>query len=124
MPKIIFPFDKQARKCKHDSAEGCSVSGVLPQEMREVTSKHPHLLSYLHLIPLGEVGVPRYCETLSQNMSDLTQPNILYPVRGNIFIHILNDPHDVRNTYIPIEPILDQNIDSLMQEFEKKLLEI
>ncbi len=51
-------------------------------------------------------------------------PNLIYPVKGGIFTHILHDGNDGRDTYIPIEPIVGEDLDKLMIEIEKRLLDI
>jgi len=68
--------------------------------------------------------MPHYYTRLSRKMQGIAHPNIIYPVGGSTFAHIYPDFHGDRDTYISIEPILTQQLDSLMLEVEKRLLDL
>jgi hypothetical protein len=76
------------------------------------------------MIPIADYGMPKFYDKLDKTIGGTPNPNLIYPVKEGVFTHILYDHGDGRNTYIPIEPILMVNIDPLMLEVEKKLLEI
>ena len=125
MATVVLPFSKEY---KYD-ADGKDIfeTGLfdkLPQELQQVTRQHPHLLEYLHMLPL-EFGIPEYHSSLSRSLGDNKRPNYLYPTkREGIFIHILYNDEDVRNDYITIEPTLTTEIRDLMERLDEKLLEL
>ncbi|MGD9118422.1 MAG: type II/IV secretion system ATPase subunit [Dehalococcoidia bacterium] len=123
MPQIELPFTEESKADKHeDGFFQCSLFKMLPETAQEASRRCPYLLEYLHMVPVAEVGIPQYHTKLSRKMSDIINPNIIYPVADRIFTHIYPDTHDGRNTYISIEPVLTQNLDDLMIELEKRLL--
>jgi archaeal flagellar protein FlaI len=123
MPEILLPFklpDPKTRK-KSDS---CNILSLLSKPTQLLVGKNPHLLEYLEMIPLDDYGMPKFYEKLDREVGSTPNPNLIYPVKEGVFTHILYDHGDGRNSYIPIEPILISNIDPLMLEVEKKLLEM
>ncbi len=102
----------------------CDLYKMLPSPLKEVTEKIPHLLEYLHLVPISQVGIPRYCPELSGKMGDDKEPNFIYPVAGDVFVHILVDPKDNLNHYISVEPTLIMDLSSLMQEVETRCIQL
>ena len=54
----------------------------------------------------------------------MKNPNLIYPVNETTFVHILPDPDDVRNFYIPIEPSFLHSVNNLMPYIETKLIDI
>ena len=123
MPEILMPFkisDPKTRK-KSDS---CNILSLLSKPTQDLVAKNPHLLEYLEMIPIADYGMPKFYDKLDKTVGGTPNPNLIYPVKEGVFTHILYDHGDGRNTYIPIEPILMTNINPLMLEVEKKLLEI
>ncbi|MGD0355373.1 MAG: type II/IV secretion system ATPase subunit [Dehalococcoidia bacterium] len=123
MPEILLPFpvpDAATRK----KSDGCNILSLLSKQTQALVIKNPHLLEYLQMIPIDNYGLPKFYETLDRSVASNPNPNLIYPVKDNIFTHILYDHGDGRNTYISIEPILLDNIDKLMLEVEKRLLEM
>jgi flagellar protein FlaI len=126
MAKIILPFSTE-NKVDNQDVERLhgDLHQKLPPPLKEVVEKAPHLLEYLHLVPVSEVGIPEYYPELSRKLGEINDPNLIYPVGdGGTFIHILADHEDNRNSYIPVEPTLTMDIDSLVLELETKLLEL
>jgi archaeal flagellar protein FlaI len=123
MPEILLPFpvpDAATRK----KSDGCNILSLLSKQAQALVGKNPHLLEYLQMIPIDNYGLPKFYETLDRSLASNPNPNLIYQVKDGIFTHILYDHGDGRNTYIPIEPILLDNIDKLMLEVEKRLLEM
>jgi len=123
MAQIVLPFESNNSRCK-DSASSCSLVRSLPQEVQEVGKKQPFLLEYLHLVPIAEIGIPKYYAALDRSLSNVTNPNLIYPTKGGTFSHILHDPNDGRNTFIPVEPVLHHNMDKLIWDVERRLVEL
>ena len=95
---------------------------MLPKPVQEVTRESVHLLEYMHMVPIEEMGIPEYYPELTRKMGDLKEPNVIYPVGKGIFTHIF--PNDSgRNVYISVEPLLTTNVIDLSREVEKRLLD-
>ena len=58
----------------------------------------------------------------TRKLGDIADPNLIYPVAGNTFIHILPDHQEARNYYIAIEPGTDQ-LTELIEDMEYRLLD-
>ncbi|MEE9399122.1 MAG: type II/IV secretion system ATPase subunit [Dehalococcoidales bacterium] len=126
MPKILLPFplENEVNGNGEDPRQG-DLYKSLPSELKKVVDDHPHLLDYLNMVPISKVGIPNYCPELSRKMGDDKKPNYIYPTNhADIFTHILFNPDDNRNSYIPIEPTLILNLDPLLLKIENKLLEL
>jgi len=122
VPQIVLPFEIKKDKQRDTAAFRASIQQSLPPDFQEVTRKHPFLLKYLCMLPLKEIGLPTYCAKLDRKMSEIRRPNIIYPVKGGTFVHVLYDPDDARSHYIIIEPTLNENLEPLLQELELKML--
>ncbi len=79
---------------------------MLPKPMQESTQESVYLLEYLHTIPLGEVGMPEYYPKLTGKLRDKKKKNLIYPISGGLFVHIMEDPEGGRAFYISVEPRL------------------
>lgn len=125
MSSIVLPFTIEKEIEGHESLQNSDLYHSLPGSLKELVDEHPHVLEYLNIIPLDTAGMPEYYPELTRNLGDIRKPNIIYPTQQkDTFIHILSNPHDYRNSYIPITPTLTTNIDDLMVEVENKLLEL
>jgi archaeal flagellar protein FlaI len=97
----------------------------LPASFERVLEENPHLRAYISRLPLAEIGMPEYCPELTRKMGDNKKPNLIYPAhKGGVFIHILFNKSFERNYYIPIEPVLNLEDNSRMQQLETKLLDL
>jgi flagellar protein FlaI len=94
----------------------------MPEPLKSVCDENPHLFDYLRSLPISEIGMPQYAPELTRRIGENKQPNVIYPTnRNHVFIHVLADPNDVRNLYIPVEPSA-ASLGKLMQEVESRLL--
>jgi flagellar protein FlaI len=96
---------------------------MLPVNAREYVKASPHLLEYLHMFPVNTYGIPLFVAELKKEHKKMENPNIIYPANETTFIHILPDPDDVRNFYIPIEPSFLHNINMMLPVIETKLID-
>ncbi|MFQ6120037.1 MAG: secretion system protein E, partial [Methanosarcinales archaeon] len=123
---IDLPFKPKATK-SHDHADlkECGVYTLLPENAKEYANKNPHLLEYLHMVPIDDIGVPKFYPELSKKLKELKNPNLIYPIKNSpILIHIYPDAQDVRNYYIPIEPVLFNEIGDILLKVEEKLVDL
>jgi flagellar protein FlaI len=79
-------------------------------------------MAYLHKVPFAEFGVPEFYPEINRKMGDIKDPNLIYPVGSNTFIHIFPDAAEARSFYIAIEPGTD-TITDLMEQIEFRLLD-
>ncbi len=123
MPQRL-PFDvpEEIDDHKGRSAAQCPLHNLLAPELREQAEGAPHLMTYLHKVPMAEFGVPEYYPEASRKMQDIKEPNLIYPVGNGTFVHIFPDGGGARNFYIAIEPDSDY-LQDYMDDIEVRLLD-
>src|SRR5208283_5403807 len=97
---------------------------MLPANAKEYVQNSPHLLEYLHTFPVNTYGIPLFLSELKKDVRSMKNPNIIYPVNDTTFVHILPDPDDVRNFYIPIEPSFLHSVNQMLPVIETKLIDL
>jgi len=118
---VPFAIDAEAEDCKNDSS--CSLRSLLPDDLREQAEQAPHLMEYLHLVPVKDLGVPDYFEDINRKHSDIDNPNLIYRVNDEIFVHIFPDKEDARDYYVAIEPAMIQDLQVIIHQMERRLLD-
>lgn len=108
----------------YNDIESSALYKMLPANAKEYVKASPHLLEYLHVFPVNTYGIPLFLSELKKDLRTLTTPNLIYPVNETTFVHILPDPDDVRNFYIPIEPSFLHSVSSLLPCVESKLIDL
>ena len=125
--KVNLPFKPEPIDSTVDfynDIESSPLYNVLPINAKEYVKASPHLLEYLHMFPVNTYGIPLFFSELKKDLRKMESPNIIYPANENTFIHILPDPDDVRNYYIPIEPSFLQNVNLMLPVIESKLIDL
>ncbi|MHC1567414.1 MAG: type II/IV secretion system ATPase subunit [Candidatus Syntropharchaeia archaeon] len=124
--ECFLPFEPKIVEVHGNDLKQCGVYRMLPSEAREFIEidENRHVLTYLHMLPLEKIGIPKFYPKLSRELKDIKHPNLIYPVGNGISIHIYPDKNDIRDYYIPIEPILFQKIDELLLEVEEALVDL
>ncbi len=119
-----LPFEVEEPADGEDCrGSNCMVRGLLPDDLQEQAEAAPHLMEYLHHVPIKDVGVPDYYETLDRRLNDLDYKNLIYRVNEELFVHIYPDPQDARDYYISIEPAMLENQRSYLETMERRLLD-
>ncbi len=97
----------------------------LPTLVKGVIEEYPFLMDYLGMLPLDQIGLPMYVPEISRKLSNEKTLNFIYPTqRKGVFMHVLSNPDDNRNSYIPLEPILFNDYLPLIRLIDIKLLEL
>jgi flagellar protein FlaI len=108
----------------YNDIESSPLYKMLPANAKEYVKASPHLLEYLHTFPVNTYGIPLFLSELKKDLRKMESPNIIYPVNETTFVHILPDPDDVRNYYIPIEPSFLHNVGAMLPVIESKLIDL
>ncbi|MDO8873400.1 MAG: type II/IV secretion system ATPase subunit [Methanoregula sp.] len=108
----------------YNDIESSPLYKMLPANAKEYVKASPHLLEYLHTFPVNTYGIPLFLSELKKDLRKMESPNIIYPVNETTFIHILPDPDDVRNWYIPIEPSFLHNVNLMIPVIKIKLVDM
>lgn len=125
MPKIVLPFINQGElgSPQNNMSEG-DLLQLLPEALQEACKQNKHLLDYLRLIPVSEIGVPEYFTKLTRAQGDLPRKNLIYRISDNVFVHMYSEPGGGRPIYIPIEPSLTQDMSQVLPEVESRLVDV
>ncbi|MCM2466815.1 type II/IV secretion system ATPase subunit [Methanoculleus oceani] len=124
---VTLPFEPEfideGNDC-YNNVESCALYRMLPANARDYVKASPHLLEYLHILPVNTVGIPLFLSELKRDLKSMENPNIIYPVNETTFVHIFPDPNDVRNWYIPIEPAFLHSVKEILPAIEEKLIDM
>jgi flagellar protein FlaI len=99
------------------------VISQLPEEFRVQSIKHRHLGAYVSGLPIDEIGVPEYKSFISRTVDTQEKRNLVYPVGGGVFIHVVHDPEDTRDYYLAVEPSLAPGLEKITSEVDAQLME-
>ena len=123
MATQVTPTKNNTGHSPQDGIVSCPVFKMLPEALQQESQSEEHLLSYIHNLPLEEIGVPEYYPKLERGMGDLKDPNLIYPIGEGLYIHVMPDRTDSRDIYVPIEPGMDLDNRELMEELEDRLVD-
>jgi flagellar protein FlaI len=118
---LPFSHDNTDSACDHGT--NCSLNSILPKPLQKAYEEKAFLADYLHLVPMDEIGIPDYYPKLNRSLKDLEERNLIYPIEGDLFVHIYPNPTGERDYYIAIEPHTTVNLDEIVPEVETHLLD-
>ena len=123
MPSIELPFEHNKVNINEDPHEltQCGLYQLLSSEGKEHVEASKHVLQYLHMLPSDTIGTPKFYPKLTRKMKTMKHPNLIYPLNKDISVHICPDKEDSRDYYIPIEPVVFNNFEGLIDVVEKKI---
>jgi archaeal flagellar protein FlaI len=101
--------------------EKCPVLAKLPADFQELCKTNLHLLQYIHMLPLDKMEIPKYYEKVTRKLKGTKDPNLIYGIGNQVFVHILANPEDIRDYYIAVEPSIIDAQDSTLDEIESYL---
>lgn len=116
--------EKMADQNHQGDPTSCPVCRMLPPALKEKAAANSHLRDYLHMLPVENVGVPQYVDALNRSHRNLKDPNLVYPVAENIFVHIYPDHNDSRDFYAAIEPGMSIKLGEVLEEVETRLVDL
>lgn len=92
---------------------------------KELLAKHPSVIKYLSMIEdLAKIGVPKFINKISRDLRGKKSYNLIYPIKPpDLYVHIFTVAYDTRGYYIPIEPLLFEDVSAIEKELEKKFIE-
>ncbi|MFA6673470.1 MAG: type II/IV secretion system ATPase subunit, partial [Methanoculleus sp.] len=124
---VTLPFEPdyidEGNDC-YNNVESCALYRMLPANARDYVKASPHLLEYLHILPVNTVGIPLFLSELKRDLKSMENPNVIYPVNDSTFVHIFPDQNDVRNWYIPIEPSFLHSVKAILPVIEERLIDM
>ncbi|MEW5985597.1 MAG: type II/IV secretion system ATPase subunit [Chloroflexota bacterium] len=124
MAEALLPFPNQRVSSGCDHGPGCPLhTFFLPPPLLEACQEADYLAEYLHLVPMHEVGVPAFYPKLNRGLQKLTHRNLIYPIKEGLFVHVYPDSKGARDHYVTIEPHVTVNLDNILPEVEKRLME-
>ena len=98
------------------------------QDLRIAALGAPHLADYLRDLTARGIAEPQYFSEITRKTAPGgKQRNLLYRVDDDIFIHILSDEEDARDSYISIDPastdlaVYVKAIESLLLDYVDEL---
>jgi flagellar protein FlaI len=121
LPFVLNPCPGDCKKPCGAAVEKCPVFPQLSPEFQEACRESPHLLQYLHAMPLDKFGVPAYYEKVTRALKGIKDPNLLYPVGSGVFIHVLPNKEDIRDYYVAVEPSLIDAQEETLDHVELRL---
>ena len=77
MTKTFMPFDWATEEKSSRTSRINELNRVMPEALVEVTTANPHLLEYLSMLPLDQIGLPEYHSKLTKELGDLKNPNVI-----------------------------------------------
>ncbi|MGD0115159.1 MAG: type II/IV secretion system ATPase subunit [Dehalococcoidia bacterium] len=123
MPNSL-PFPCENVVDDHTNGHGdCALKKLISKELLERAEASPHLMDYLHMVPMALVGVPDYYPEISRKLGELEHPNLIYPVGDDMFVHVFPDTEDPRNYYLAVEPPVGMDLEELLGQVERRLLD-
>ncbi len=93
--------------------------------LKEALLDAPHLRIYLETLDYEALGgEPDYYEKINRQAGEVPFKNFIYSVGNGLFVHIITDTEDARDTYASIEPsMVDPNMDTHVAKIDVFLLD-
>ncbi len=112
------PPKRRKKKPKPDEARQAA-----QQELRIAAAGAPHLAHYLRELADQGLAEPDYYAEIDRKMSFGEKKNLIYRVDSDIFVHILTDDDDARDSYVAIDPAMLEDLTPFVKQVEAVLLD-
>jgi len=83
------------------------MSKMDPKEEQRILKENPHLQRYLEEVQ-RKMDRPEFYSKLPRDLRDQKNPNVIYPTKGSVFIHIFRTKDMEDKEYHAIEPMLNE----------------
>ena len=93
------------------------------QELRIAALGAPHLAHYLRQLADDGIPEPDFYRVLDRKIKVGDTKNLIYQVDPDIFVHILSDMEDARDTYVAIDPAMLEDLTPFVKQIEASLLD-
>ena len=91
------------------------------EEIQHLLEKNPHLVNYVEDIK-RKIGDPVFYSPLPREVGDEKHPNLIYPTRGMVFIHIYRTQDMEVPEYKAIEPTLNDAEKEKLKQIQKLIV--
>jgi len=78
------------------------------EEAQQLISSHPHLKTYIDSVT-KKMELPEFYKDLPKDLKEEKYPNLIYPTKGAVFIHVYRTRDMDNSLYQAIEPQLDEH---------------
>ncbi len=92
-------------------------------EVQQLLAAYPHLREYVDQAR-RIYGYPEFYKTLTRDMADIKEPNIIYRVSEDVFIHVYRDRDSGELIYHVIEPKMDERLLPIYRQVLDKITEL
>ena len=135
-----YNLKPSSRKSAHNHDGGSLPSRNELPGIQPLPEDQEHLLKYLDSLPDDDIGTPDYYLILTNNLRDISNRNLIYPVsaidepedvederianvaKKRVFVHVYPNQNDVRDNYVTVEPSIGSSISSLMEQVDLRLM--
>ncbi|MFT4311415.1 MAG: type II/IV secretion system ATPase subunit [Candidatus Woesearchaeota archaeon] len=93
------------------------------EDFEQAKQKFPHMRTYLKSLEERKISTPKFYPELNRGMSDIDEPNVIYPVGDPIFIHIYQQGTG-DTEYNVIQPELEEKEQKIYDKVLDKLIDI
>ena len=98
-------------------------SQAAQQELRIAALGAPHLAHYLRQLAEEGLPEPEFHRALDRKAKFTEPKNLLYQVDPDIYVHIITDMEDARDTYTSIDPAMLEDLTPFVKQVETALLD-
>jgi flagellar protein FlaI len=78
MSSITLPFPVEEKTENEKESLKEEVYEKLSEPLKEVARNKPHVLDYICMLPISEIGIPEYYPELNRKLGDVRSPNLIY----------------------------------------------
>jgi flagellar protein FlaI len=95
------------------------MSKMKNEEVQNLLDKNPHLVEYLNNVK-KKIGNPDFYSPLPREVGNENYPNIIYPTKGMVFVHIYRTQEMEAPEYKAIEP----DLNDIEKEKHKQIMKL
>jgi flagellar protein FlaI len=120
MAEIVLPFEYSYDQYR---APDDAFLQTLPAELRTICETSTFLTDYIRQLPIELIGVPDFYPKPPRSLGDSESPNLIYPIKEGLFVHIYPDNTGFRHHHVAIEPTTVINVDDLVRQIDERLVD-